>query len=591
MALTRETGVLAALRTSAVLRGAVAAIAVVNAVAASVGLVLLPLAAGWGRTRGQPSGSPPAPSGFGALGGPVLGRLGDRWRSGRPCLAGRARRCVAAVAPAPTLWVAVPLLVDRRRVRRPAGDRGHRPRAARGARPAAGERARADRHRDGGRRAARRAGRADLGGVVGPVRSWCWRRGREPGRRAARTPSGRGSRRAGRGTSAVRWPDQYSGGVDFWSSYAHGFVRVAACTVPVAIADPARNAEIVLEQARECHDESVALAVFPELILCGYSIDDLLMQDTLLDGVLAAIDTIVEGSTDLLPVIVVGAPLVHGTRVLNCAVVIHRGRVLGVAPKSYLPTYREFYERRWFAPGDDRRGGTIRLGGHDVPFGPDLIFRATDLRGLRAVRRGVRGHVGAGAAERRGLAGRRHRDGEPLGQPDHRGPCRGPSAAGPLGQRPLQRGVPLRGRGPGRVDDRPVLGRPDDGLRVRRAAGRERALPRRPAPVGGRRRPRPHPPGADPPGHPRRQPAHAGRPDRGVPHRRVRAGRAHRRPRAAPQGRPLPVRARRRRAAGARLLRGLQHPGLRARAAAARHRRQRQGGHRRQRRPRLDPRR
>ena len=81
------------------------------------------------------------------------------------------------------------------------------------------------------------------------------------------------------------------------------------------------------------------------------------MQDTLLDGVLAAIDDDRRRvRRDLLPVIVVGAPLVHGTRVFNCAVVIHRGRVLGVAPKSYLPTYREFYERRWFAPGDDRRG-------------------------------------------------------------------------------------------------------------------------------------------------------------------------------------------------------------------------------------------
>ena len=80
--------------------------------------------------------------------------------------------------------------------------------------------------------------------------------------------------------------------------------------------------------------------------------------------------------------IVVGAPLVHGTRVLNCAVVIHRGRVLGVAPKSYLPTYREFYERRWFAPGDDRRGSSIRLLGEEVPFGPDLVFTATDLPGF-----------------------------------------------------------------------------------------------------------------------------------------------------------------------------------------------------------------
>jgi NAD+ synthase (glutamine-hydrolysing) len=170
--------------------------------------------------------------------------------------------------------------------------------------------------------------------------------------------------------------------MEFWSAYHHGFVRVAACTVPVAVADPARNAEIVLAQARECHEEGVALAVFPELSLCGYSIDDLFLQDTLLAEVVKAIATIVEGSEDLLPLIVVGAPLVHGSRVFNCAVVVHKGRILGVAPKSYLPTYREFYERRWFAPGDDLRGGTITVAGQTVPFGPDLIFQASDLPGF-----------------------------------------------------------------------------------------------------------------------------------------------------------------------------------------------------------------
>ncbi len=174
--------------------------------------------------------------------------------------------------------------------------------------------------------------------------------------------------------------------MDFYSAYAHGFARVAACTIPVAIADPAANARTVLEQARACHDDGVAVAVFPELSLCGYAIDDLLLQDTLLSAVEAAIAEVVAGSADLLPVLVVGAPLVHGTRVLNCAVVIHRGRVLGVSPKSYLPTYREFYERRHFAPGDDRRGSTIAIRGLDqreVPFGPDLIFAATDLPDLR----------------------------------------------------------------------------------------------------------------------------------------------------------------------------------------------------------------
>jgi NAD+ synthase (glutamine-hydrolysing) len=171
--------------------------------------------------------------------------------------------------------------------------------------------------------------------------------------------------------------------VEFYSAYDQGFARIAACTIPVAVADPAANARNVLAQARECHEEGVAVAIFPELALSGYSADDLFLQDTLLASVDEAVAEIVEASSDLLPVLAVGAPLVHGTRVLNCAVVIHRGRVLGVAPKSYLPTYREFYERRWFAPGDDRRGTTIRVAGDDVPLGPDLIFDATDVPGLR----------------------------------------------------------------------------------------------------------------------------------------------------------------------------------------------------------------
>lgn len=169
--------------------------------------------------------------------------------------------------------------------------------------------------------------------------------------------------------------------MDFLSAYAHGFARVAACTTPVTVADPARNAAAVIDVARTCHDDAVAVAVFPELCLSGYAIDDLLLQDTLLDAVQDALSQVVEASRDLRPVLVVGAPLLHGTRLLNVAVVVHRGRVLGVAPKSHVPTYREFYERRWFAPGDDVRG-TVTVCGQEVPVGPDLLFAATDVRGL-----------------------------------------------------------------------------------------------------------------------------------------------------------------------------------------------------------------
>jgi len=169
--------------------------------------------------------------------------------------------------------------------------------------------------------------------------------------------------------------------VDFFSAYRHGFARVAACTHRTVLADPAANAQSVLRIARSCHDEGVAVAVFPELTLSGYSLEDILLQDSLLDAVEAALADLVAGSADLLPVLVVGAPLRHLHRLYNAAVVIHRGAILGVVVKSYLPTYREFYERRQMAPGDDMRG-TIRLLGADVPFGPDLLFDAYDVPGL-----------------------------------------------------------------------------------------------------------------------------------------------------------------------------------------------------------------
>jgi NAD+ synthase (glutamine-hydrolysing) len=171
---------------------------------------------------------------------------------------------------------------------------------------------------------------------------------------------------------------------DFRSIYRHDLARVAACAMPTALADPAANARTVLGIAAECHDEGVAVAVFPELTLSGYSIEDILLQETLLAEVQSALADVVAGSTELLPVLVVGAPLRHRHRIYNTAVVIHRGRVLGVAPKSYLPTYREFYERRQVASGVDlsARSDELEVAGQTVPFGADLLFDAVDVPGL-----------------------------------------------------------------------------------------------------------------------------------------------------------------------------------------------------------------
>ncbi|HKJ12058.1 MAG TPA: NAD(+) synthase [Ornithinimicrobium sp.] len=170
--------------------------------------------------------------------------------------------------------------------------------------------------------------------------------------------------------------------MEFFSAYDQGFARVATCTLQVAVADPATNADRVVEQAQQCAQDGVAVAVFPELALSGYAIEDLLLQDALLHAVHEGLSTVVQASADLLPVLVVGAPLRQGNRLYNCAVVVHRGAVLGVAPKSYLPNYREFYEKRHFASGADRHGHSIDVAGQRVPFGPDLLFAATDVPGL-----------------------------------------------------------------------------------------------------------------------------------------------------------------------------------------------------------------
>nr|WP_194300269.1 NAD(+) synthase [Acetobacter lovaniensis] len=164
--------------------------------------------------------------------------------------------------------------------------------------------------------------------------------------------------------------------------YHHGFVRVAACTAPVTLADPYANRDQILATARTCAQQGVGLCVFPELGLSGYSIEDLLQHSTLQRGVENALVELAQATTDLLPVLVVGAPLGHRNSLYNCAVVLHRGRILGVVPKSYLPNYREFYEKRHFAPGAAVRGQSMHLGGQDVPFGVDLLFTAHDVPGF-----------------------------------------------------------------------------------------------------------------------------------------------------------------------------------------------------------------
>ncbi|MDE3134088.1 MAG: NAD(+) synthase [Acidobacteriota bacterium] len=168
----------------------------------------------------------------------------------------------------------------------------------------------------------------------------------------------------------------------FDSIYRHGFVRVAAAVPRVRIGDPAFNAERTIALAQRAHEQAVALIVFPELGLTAYTSDDLFHQDALLDATLEAIERVRRASKQLTPAIVVGAPLRAELGLFNAAVVIHRGRVLGAAPKSYLPEYREFYEKRQFRAARDLVGATIEIDSKAVPFGNDLLFSASDVPGF-----------------------------------------------------------------------------------------------------------------------------------------------------------------------------------------------------------------
>jgi NAD+ synthase (glutamine-hydrolysing) len=165
----------------------------------------------------------------------------------------------------------------------------------------------------------------------------------------------------------------------FHSIYSHGFVRVAVCIPSLRVADPAYNAERTLAMARDAAGCGAVVALFPELGISAYTCDDLFHQDALLDAVEAALARVVEESADVGAVLLVGAPLRFEGKLFNCAVVVHGGRVLGIVPKSFLPNYREFYERRQFSPGRFAVSREVRFLGETVPFGADLVFDALNV--------------------------------------------------------------------------------------------------------------------------------------------------------------------------------------------------------------------
>ena len=165
----------------------------------------------------------------------------------------------------------------------------------------------------------------------------------------------------------------------FEAIHRHGYVRTAAASPTGSSGDVSFNVDQAVALAKEADRRGCDLVVFPELNISSYAVDDLFLQEAFLDAVEAGIARFRDETAKLSPVLVVGAPLRRNGRLYNCALIVSRGRILGAVPKSFLPNYREYYEKRWFVSGIGLNGIDIAVAGEIVPFGTDLIFAAEDL--------------------------------------------------------------------------------------------------------------------------------------------------------------------------------------------------------------------
>ena len=157
----------------------------------------------------------------------------------------------------------------------------------------------------------------------------------------------------------------------------YGYVRLAASVPELKVANVEFNTNEIINEIKLLDKEGVQIVTFPELCLTGYTCADLFSQDVLIDKSMEALETIVKKTSKLGIISIIGAPIVCDNQLFNCGVVVNKGRVLGIVPKTYIPNYGEFYEKRWFSTSNTLRSKTIKFFGYDVPIGVDLVFRDT----------------------------------------------------------------------------------------------------------------------------------------------------------------------------------------------------------------------
>lgn len=160
-----------------------------------------------------------------------------------------------------------------------------------------------------------------------------------------------------------------------------GFIKVAAVTPKIKVADPVYNGDVICENLEEAYGKGAKLIVFPELCLTGYTCGDLFLQDTLLESAISQLLRIVDFTRGRDALVMVGLPLEKNGNLYNVAAVLQDGRILGLVPKANIPSYAEFYEGRHFSQGN-REPVEYVLGGKHIPLGTHILFQCQNMKGL-----------------------------------------------------------------------------------------------------------------------------------------------------------------------------------------------------------------
>ena len=159
----------------------------------------------------------------------------------------------------------------------------------------------------------------------------------------------------------------------------YGYVRVGAMVNKLSLANPIKNAEEIIKQIKEAVKLNTSIVTTPELSLTGYTCGDLFLQDQLLEDSKKALQKVLEETKELDIISILGMPIKQDNQLFNCAVVIQKGKILGIVPKTYIPNYQEFYEARWFSSSKDLKNNEIEILDQNVPISTNLLFQDKTL--------------------------------------------------------------------------------------------------------------------------------------------------------------------------------------------------------------------